>query len=654
MNEKLKGIVPRIVQSIFDHIDETPEHVEFMVNVSLLEVYMEEVRDLLNPNAKKKVNIRESPSEGIYLENLTEAFVADSLEVETVIASGNNNRKVGRTNMNAVSSRSHMVTMINITQTNTVENNVKRGKLYLVDLAGSERIAKTGATGETLSEGKLINQSLLTLGSVINALTEGNPFIPYRNSKLTRILQESLGGNSRTTLIVTCSPSRYNENETLSTLQFGVRAKLIKNKPIVNEELSREQLVINLDRANKKITHLEKHIEFLEDHIRKELKSEVPVYKDTHKSEKQDVSAVTEAGSKVDPEVVKEFEYKIKGLEGDIEVLKGKEESLNMKLRISRQQNALQEEKISKLISNFKTVEATNSTLSERLMELEAENNQFKKLYEEAITKKPEIVPSNRNLSLYSDGINDTEGFESALKSLSIADKDKNTLLGFWETVKLENESLKEKTSGMKTILDDLITSYNKLVEEDLPQLENQHINAVDNMRKTEQKGNIIFNDKLLNVFNMYIQQNEENERNIEIKDRKIESLQELLSQRQSSADLKIKSLKNKLELLTKAVNICVMKIEEYKTKSFQQQPMKLEINFNEFDEYYSNNFQSIDPISGLQNTLHAGGKVIKLIRGSKLTRKKGRGGISVAQFRNLNCILFSRFISFVSRKQFM
>jgi kinesin family protein 5 len=115
--------------------------------------------------------------------------------------------------------------MLTITQKNRSNLSCKSGKLFLVDLAGSEKISKTGAEGVVLEEAKKINQSLSSLGNVINALTDGSQFIPYRNSKLTRILQESLGGNSKTTLIVTCSPSIYNENETISTLRFGMRAK---------------------------------------------------------------------------------------------------------------------------------------------------------------------------------------------------------------------------------------------------------------------------------------------------------------------------------------------------------------------------------------------------------------------------------------------
>lgn len=134
--------------------------------------------------------------------------------------------------MNAVSSRSHSIFLVTVLQRNTETDASKMGKLYCCDLAGSEKIQKTEATGQTLEEAKMINKSLSALGNVINALTEtkkGN-FIPYRDSKLTRILQESLGGNSATCLVITCSYSKYNDRETLSTLRFGTRAKTIKNK----------------------------------------------------------------------------------------------------------------------------------------------------------------------------------------------------------------------------------------------------------------------------------------------------------------------------------------------------------------------------------------------------------------------------------------
>jgi len=160
--------------------------------------------------------------------------------------------------MNDKSSRSHSLFILTIFQRNTLTEGSKIGKLYLVDLAGSEKVGKTHATGQVLEEAKNINKSLMCLGMVINSLTEGNAkHIPYRDSKLTRILQESLGGNSLTTLIIACSMSSYNDKESLSTIRFGSRAKCIKNKPTVNKEKSVKELVAKIKELEEKIKKLE-------------------------------------------------------------------------------------------------------------------------------------------------------------------------------------------------------------------------------------------------------------------------------------------------------------------------------------------------------------------------------------------------------------
>ena len=199
---------------------------------------------------------------------MTESYVGGEDEVFSLLKIGNENRSIGSTDMNKQSSRSHSVFILQIEQKNTIDFSSKTGKIYLVDLAGSERIAKTGAQGQTLDEAKNINRSLTCLGQVINALTDGkSTHIPYRDSKLTRILQESLGGNSRTSLIVTCSPSAFNENETVSTLRFGQRAKQIKNKARVNKEFSVQELKYMLQMAEKEIIIKTKKIEALEAYI---------------------------------------------------------------------------------------------------------------------------------------------------------------------------------------------------------------------------------------------------------------------------------------------------------------------------------------------------------------------------------------------------
>ena len=170
--------------------------------------------------------------------------------------------------MNAESSRSHSIFVITVTQKNVETGSAKSGQLFLVDLAGSEKVGKTGASGQTLEEAKKINKSLSSLGNVINSLTDGkSTHIPYRDSKLTRILQESLGGNSRTTLIINCSPSAYNDAETLSTLRFGMRAKSIKNKAKINTELSPAELKQQLRKAKADVINYQEYAADLESEL---------------------------------------------------------------------------------------------------------------------------------------------------------------------------------------------------------------------------------------------------------------------------------------------------------------------------------------------------------------------------------------------------
>ena len=166
-----------------------------------------------------------------------------------------------------------MIFILTISQDNTADLSAKTGKLYLVDLAGSEKISKTGAEGLVLEQAKKINASLTTLGKVINSLTDGkSTHIPYRESKLTRVLQESLGGNSKTSLIVTCSPHPNNMAETISSLRFGISAKKIKNTPKINKELTVPELLTLLDRAEKEMLVKDKYIEFLKNYILVDLK----------------------------------------------------------------------------------------------------------------------------------------------------------------------------------------------------------------------------------------------------------------------------------------------------------------------------------------------------------------------------------------------
>ncbi|KAI9762895.1 MAG: Kinesin heavy chain [Geoglossum simile] len=266
-NDDTRGIIPRIVEQIFASILASPENIEYTVRVSYMEIYMERIRDLLAPQ-NDNLPVHEEKNRGVYVKGLLEIYVSSIQEVYEVMRRGGAARAVAATNMNQESSRSHSIFVITITQKNVETGSAKSGQLFLVDLAGSEKVGKTGASGQTLEEAKKINKSLSALGMVINSLTDGkSTHIPYRDSKLTRILQESLGGNSRTTLIINCSPSSYNDAETLSTLRFGVRAKAIKNKAKINAELSPAELKALLRKAQNQVTTFENYIASLEGEV---------------------------------------------------------------------------------------------------------------------------------------------------------------------------------------------------------------------------------------------------------------------------------------------------------------------------------------------------------------------------------------------------
>ncbi|XP_039121728.1 kinesin-like protein KIN-1 [Dioscorea cayenensis subsp. rotundata] len=233
-DENKKGLLPRVVDGLFQCINSSPEDIKYAVKLSMVEIYMEKVRDLFDLS-KDNVQIKENKSQGIILSGASEMPILNTEEALKCLSRGISNRAVGETQMNVSSSRSHCVYVFSVQRESAIDKRVKTGKLILVDLAGSEKVEKTGAEGKVLEEAKNINKSLSSLGNVINALTNGRGnHIPYRDSKLTRILQDALGGNSRTALLCCCSPSSSNASESLSTLRFGTRTKLIKTPPRTN------------------------------------------------------------------------------------------------------------------------------------------------------------------------------------------------------------------------------------------------------------------------------------------------------------------------------------------------------------------------------------------------------------------------------------
>ncbi|XP_062164836.1 kinesin-like protein KIN-4C [Alnus glutinosa] len=286
------GVIPKVVESIFKRVEATKDSTEFLIRVSFIEIFKEEVFDLLDPNspvaskadgaplakpavpARVPIQIRETVNGGITLAGVTEAEVRTKEEMATHLSRGSQSRATGSTNMNSQSSRSHAIFTITMEQkkpshclpgvtNDDIGDDILCAKLHLVDLAGSERAKRTGADGMRFKEGIHINKGLLALGNVISALgdekkrKEGG-HVPYRDSKLTRLLQDSLGGNSKTVMIACVSPADTNAEETLNTLKYANRARNIQNKAVIN----RDPMAAQLQRMRSQIEQLQAELLF--------------------------------------------------------------------------------------------------------------------------------------------------------------------------------------------------------------------------------------------------------------------------------------------------------------------------------------------------------------------------------------------------------
>lgn len=252
-DEKEKGIILHAFDHIFAHISSNKNR-EFLVRASFLQIYMEDVYDLLR-DPEKKLHVRQVESD-VTIAGLSSHIVKNPKEIIQLLVNGKKNRAVASTNMNAHSSRSHSVFTIVIEQ-HSEQIGTRMGKLHLVDLAGSEKLSKTEADGLTAKQAAKINYSLLQLGNVISALVTGKKHVSYRNSKLTQILQDSLGGNSKTCMVATIGPASYNYDETNSTLLYATRARDIKNIPRINED-PKDSLINQL---RERIAELKKKLE---------------------------------------------------------------------------------------------------------------------------------------------------------------------------------------------------------------------------------------------------------------------------------------------------------------------------------------------------------------------------------------------------------
>ena len=526
-DESKMGVIPRMINHVFNFIRNNND-IEFIMKASMVELYQEKIRDLIDTK-RVNLNIRETPSRVIYIENLSEYYVYRENDILNILKIGRENRAQASTKMNEHSSRSHSIFMITINQKNNKERNAKTGKLYLVDLAGSEKITKTGATGTTLEEAKIINKSLTSLGIVINRLTDGkSKHIPYRDSKLTRVLQESLGGNSKTCLIITCSPSVFNESETLSTLRFGERAKKIRNKAKINKEVTVMELQRIIDSLNEKLKNANKRIIQLENYIKNNgLVVPMSDYKvnDEEKKENEDdeeesnlnvnnVIKIDEEDEKLINEYKDKFDDDIKNInENLINVINGMQEKnfllkkddliqnlINIKKKIELK-DIENQKKIKDLEEELENVTSLKDKLQLKFISEENNNpfnnlNEFHENYFEFIDKIKKKAINNKDnelLTICNDFKNQYLG-QINNEENKFENKEIQT-----ETYETEIDLIKEKYENEKRILFKTLDEKNENyleMENKFTDLKEKYQNIVveinDDQKKLIEKNNIL------------------------------------------------------------------------------------------------------------------------------------------------------------------
>lgn len=377
----LRGLIPRMVEALFQRLGAMdPAERKWNVSLSIFEIYKEEILDLLGRGTpplsngtpkKEKFRIREDliHGQGIYVESLERPEVRTADDVMSLIRYAANKRKTAVTNINESSSRSHSLVVLYVDQvdyTNTRHGQRIVSRLNLVDLAGSEKLSKTLAEGDRLEEAKKINLSLTLLGNVIYKLTDGKSgYVPYRDSKLTRILQESLGGNSITTLMCHCSTAMYNREETLSTLRFAQRTKRVRNKPQINKDLSATELKLQLVAAEQKIESLENKLRIKSDIIARQ--------KESRESKDLELEGLIESLMREIEQLREELSAKEEELQHEksrSELYKQEAADLKEELRRLRERNAKQKDTLEEAL---KRSQLENAALTNQLEALKEE-----------------------------------------------------------------------------------------------------------------------------------------------------------------------------------------------------------------------------------------------------------------------------------------
>ncbi|XP_053204686.1 kinesin heavy chain-like [Panonychus citri] len=464
---KLQGIIPRIVDDIFNHIYSMDENIEFHIKVSYFEIYLDKIRDLLDVS-KTNLSVHEDKNRVPFVKGATERFVTCPEEVMEVIDEGKSNRHIAVTNMNEHSSRSHSVFLINVKQENQENQKKLTGKLYLVDLAGSEKVSKTGAEGMVLDEAKNINKSLSALGNVISALADGNKsHIPYRDSKLTRILQESLGGNSRTTIIICCSPASFNEMETKSTLEFGKRAKTITNVVVVNEELTAEEWKRRWEKEREKVTKLKNYVNRVEMELNRwRIGDAVPSdeqasFKDLESSTLSLSESVQNLSSVANTPLTGAFSAAVEPISNE-ERMKFEEERTRLYAQLDEKDDEL--DKQSQMIEKLKeqileqeeligNCRRDNESLQHEINKLQQENESSKEEVKEVLQALEELAVNYDQKS---------QEVENKNREFETLNEDLNTKLMALNTAKSELQQMKENNTHMRRRINEMLSNLLK------------------------------------------------------------------------------------------------------------------------------------------------------------------------------------------------
>lgn len=474
------GIVPKSISELFNFVHQSPAGWEFAISTSYFQLYKEKLQDLLKP-ANNNMKIHESKARGIYIEGLSSEYLEDVQNLLDVLTVGGANKTVASTDMNTRSSRSHSVLQVTLVQKNE-EGSSKTGKFTFVDLAGSERVDKTNAVGQTFEEAKKINLSLTCLANVIKSLSQGNAHIPYRDSKLTRILQESLGGNTKTMLILCCSPDLSNIEETLSTLRFGKSAKNIKNQVKVNVRRSAQELEYMVKRLQEELAAERKQVEALRSEIdwmkspdyqtnpenkpemseEKEeegegfdiedrmimeqeletkqvridsLQEELSTLQNDHEVSLQEIKEKTEAlaevqgglkkleaAAKVDLRKIEQLEFDLQSSKSDKLMVENQVEALKQKIESSNAARERIQRATDKLKADMKTLEEEKIEMSQKMIEAERENI---KLQEDLSTARDVSLQASQSSEKLKIDLNHIEEklSNSEKKSKALAEK---------------------------------------------------------------------------------------------------------------------------------------------------------------------------------------------------------------------------------------